>query len=135
MSDKDDLFITIRENPLYSYTNVIEKIQQGKITKIVRRKEYPLGKYRLRKQFSEKHVKLLDEHIEITSSRKILWMKISNEEAREILGAENKPIFGSYLNDLRKYWEKSFMSYGNIPYVWIMEFTYIKKPVQTKLQL
>ena len=133
MSKEDDKFITIRENPLYGYSNVLEKIQSSKIKYLVRRQEYPVGIYRLKKQLSDKHTKTLDEHVEVVSTRRILWLKLTNEDAKEILGTDGQPLYGTYLADLRKYWSRSFMAHDNVPYVWIMEIKYIKKPVQITL--
>ncbi len=131
----EEQFITIKELPMYNYSNVLEKIQQGIITKIARRTKYENGIYRLRKEISTKHHKLLNEHVEITNSKKVLWLSLTNEEAKELLGNPDKSISSSYLNDLRGYWSKSFMAYGNTSYVWIMDFRYIKKPVQQRLEV
>ena len=132
---EDEKTISIRENPLYNYEHVVQKIISGKITKLVRRKQFENGTYRLKKQFSEKHSKLLDEYIIITNSKKILWVTLSNDQAQDILGATNPPIFYSYLNDLRMYWSKHEMSLYNLPYMWLHEIEYVRKPVQQKLEV
>jgi len=132
---EEEKFITIKEFPLYGYTNVVEKISKGVITKIIKRQGVLPGVYRLRKQVSNKKFKLLDEHIEIISSTKTLWIRIGNSGAKEILGATSKPLFGNYLNDLSKMLHASFMKFENIPIVNVIEFRYIKKPVQMRLEV
>ena len=138
MTDKEEKIISIRDNPLYNYDHVIEKLthkEQPYITKIARRRQFPNGVYRLKKQLNERRGKLLDEHIVILNSKKVLWIQMTNEEAQQILGASNKPIFGTYLNDWRRYMSRHDMAFGNIPFIYIHEIEYVKKPVQTKLEI
>lgn len=135
MSDKNEQTISIRENALYNYDNVVQKIISGKITKLVRRKAFNLGTYRLKKIFSEKHTKLLDEHINILSVREILWIQLSNEESKEILGTDNQPIHGSYLRDLHAYWSKHELAMMNIPFLYLHDIQYVKKPIQKVLEI
>jgi hypothetical protein len=136
MTDKEEQIISIRENPLYNYSDVVEKICHKKtpyINKLARRKQFQNGIYRLKKQLTERHSKLLNEHIEILGCKKILWIKMSNEEAKQILGTDLPPIFNSYLNDLRRYWGRHEMALYNLPYIFVHDIEYVKRPVQTKL--
>lgn len=130
---EEEHFITIKENPLYNYTNVIDKIKTNIITKLVRKQQYPNTRYRLRREISKGHYKFTDEYVDVINSYQILWIKLTEQEAKEILGATDPPIFKNYLIDLRKYWGRSFMSYGNVPMVWILEIEYVKKPIQKVL--
>ena len=131
--DCSDRVITIRENPMYNVEFVLEKIQKGVITKLARRHKFEPGIYRLKKELNNKKTKLLDEHIVVKSVKKVLWITLTNDEAKEILGTDKPPLFGSYLHDLRKYWSRHDMAMQNVPYIYLHEISYVKKPVQTKL--
>jgi hypothetical protein len=135
MTDKEEPTIAIRENPLYNYENVIEKIISGKITKLLRRKQFQNGKYRLKKQFSDKHFKLTPEYINILNSTKVMWIKLTSEEAKVILGTDNPPIIHNYLTDLRGYLGKHDLAMYNTPYLYLHTIEYIKRPVQRKLEV
>lgn len=132
----EEKIINIRENPNFNYSHVVDKIcrrEEPFITKLARKRHFPNGIYRLRRELSNHHGKLLDEHIEITSSTRILWVKLTNEQARDILGTNNKPMSNSYLQDLRLYWSHSDMAFSNSPYMNIHEIEYIKRPIQRTL--
>jgi hypothetical protein len=133
---EEEHFISIKENPLYNYQDVIEKICQRKephITKIAKRKPFPEGIYRLQRQLSDKHYKRLDEHVEILNHYKVMWLKMDEQEAKAILGTDKPPIFHTYLSDLRRYWAKGDMAMYNLNYMFVHNIKYIKKPVQTRL--
>lgn len=129
----DDKILSIKEMPLFNYENPIQKIIEGKITKLCRRHHFENGIYRLRKQINDKNGKLLNEHIEIVSSEKVLYVQISNQLAKEILGATGKPLYGTYTTDLYKLLAKTDLAYVKTPYVYVHEFEYVKKPVQMTL--
>ena len=126
--------IAIREQPLYNYVNVVEKIQSGKIVKLIRRHQFEPGRYRLKKVFSDKREKLLDEYIDVISSRKVMWIKLTNDEAKAILGTDLPPVYPTYVRDLREYLGKHDLAFINTPYLYVHDIQYVKKPKQTKLE-
>jgi hypothetical protein len=123
--------IVIKDDFMYNYVGVIDKIMHIKkpyIEYILRKKQYPNGVYRLRND-----TRLTPYKVEIVSSRKILWLQITNELAREILGTHSPPIYGSYLRDLRKYLSRHDLSYSNQPYLYIHKIKHLPYSVQTTI--
>ena len=125
--------IVIREDSIFNYEYVIDKMMHRRephITAMLRIKPFEPGIYRIRDGRTKK---LTQDAIEITSSKPVGWMLLTNEEAKALLGADKPPIFGTYIRDLRKYFSKHEMAYVNHPVMFWHEFNAIPKPIQEKL--
>jgi hypothetical protein len=131
--DEKDRIITIREDSIFNYTDTIDKICMRKtpfITKLIRIKPFEPGKYKIRNGQTRR---LTGDILEILDNQKILWIQLTSEDAKEILGADEPPIYGNYLRDLRKYWSRHEMSYQNHPIMWLHHIKGMPRPVQHKI--
>jgi hypothetical protein len=133
-SDDDKAhIITVKDDVIYGYEDVIDKIMYRKkpyIEVLLRRKAFEPGIYRIRDGNTKK---LTHDEINIIESEKIMWIHLTNEQAKTILGTDQKPIFKTYLWDLRRYFSRHEMSYMNIPEMYLHQISPIIKPVQEKL--
>jgi len=126
--------ITIRDDAMYGYTDVIDKIMhkvEPYIDILIRKKRFENGIYRIRNGYDNR---LTPYKIEIFDSKKILWLNINNELAKAILGTDKPPIYGNYLRDLRKYLGRHDLSFVNVPIVYIHNIKHLPVKVQTKLE-
>jgi hypothetical protein len=137
MSDDEEHIIVIKDDGVYGYIDVIDKMMHRKspfIDRIVRRKEFKLGTYRIRNGLTKR---ITQDEIEIIQVKKIMWIKLTNDEAREILGIDHDEQllkdYHGYLIALRKYWSRHDMSFMNHPYMYDHFIRPIPKPIQQKL--
>jgi hypothetical protein len=129
-TDDEDKIITIRDDSIYGYTDVIDKICHRRfphINLLLRRRAFTPGRYRIRNGFTKR---LTDEEIEIMSCEQVLWIQLTNDQAQQILGSDKPPIFGNYLRDLRRYFSKHDMAYANAPVMNLHIIEHVKKPIQ-----
>ncbi|MHB8153840.1 MAG: hypothetical protein ACYDG3_12400 [Bacillati bacterium] len=132
-ADDEAGVIVIREDSIYGFEHVIDKMmgrEEPRITSMLRMKPFELGVYRIRDGRTKK---LTHDGIEVTNSRPVGWMLLTNEEAKALLGTNNPPIFGTYIRDLRRYFGKHEMAYINHPVMFWHDFKPLPKPIQEKL--
>lgn len=128
-----DRVIEIREDGIFNFSDVIDKIagrKQPKITQLLRGKGLEPGVYKIRDGRTKK---LTGEKLEILTWEKVLWIQLKNEQAQAILGTEKPPLFGTYLHDLRRYFGRHEMAYFNRPIMYLHNIRYIPRPVQHNL--
>jgi hypothetical protein len=131
--DEKEHIITLKDDSIYGYENVIDKVMRRKephIIYILRRKQFEIGTYRIRNGQTKR---LTEDEINIIGWKQVMWLNITNEEAKEILGTDKSPIFGNYTRDLRKYFSKHEMSFMNLPFLFQHIVNPVDKPVQQKL--
>jgi hypothetical protein len=132
-SDEKERIIVIREDAVYNYEHVIDKIcgyKQPKIDLLLRIKPFENGIYRIR---DERTKKLTPEKIEIFSNKKVLWIQLTNDQAKAILGTDKAPLFGTYLRDLKQYLKRHEHAYQNHPIMFLHNIRYITRPQQDSL--
>lgn len=125
--------IVIREDSIYGFENVIDKMMhrmEPHINSMLRVKAFEPGIYRIRDGRTKK---LTHDAIDVITNKKVGWLMLSNEEARSLLGTNKNAIFGTYLRDLRKYFSRHELAYMNHPIMFWHDFKPIPKPIQEKL--
>lgn len=130
--DKQQI-ITIKDDAMYGYVNVIDKVMHKKqpyIDVLIRKKQFENGVYRIKNGYDNK---LTPYRIEVLDSTKMLWLNINNDLAKSILGTDQPPIYGNYVRDLRKYLGRHDLSYTNIPILYIHYIKHLPTKVQSKL--
>lgn len=135
MPDKEeDFVITLKDDYIFGYVNVIDKVMHRKqpyIIELLRRKSFPLGTYRIRNGLTKK---ITHDEIKIIDVKKIMWISLSNDEAKNILGVDDDPQllkdYGTYLRCLRKYLGKHDLAFMNHPVLFLHFVIPIDKPVQ-----
>ena len=134
---KEERIITIKDDYIYGYVNVIEKIMHRKtpfINSLLRRKPFEFGDYRIRNGQTKR---LTQDEIKITGWKRVMWLNLTNEEAKQVLGIDNDESllkdYGNYVRVLRKYFSKHEMSFMNIPFMYWHFICPIPKPVQQRL--
>jgi hypothetical protein len=137
INSEEEHIITIRDDALYGYNNIIDKIMHRKkphVNILIRRKAFEPGIYRIRNGQTKR---LTNDEIKIISNKRILWILLTNEEAKQILGIDNDENilkdYGAYVRALRKYFGRHEMAYQNHPYMFWHDIKPISKPVQQKL--
>lgn len=133
--DEKAKVIVIREDSVFNYVDIIDKICMRKtpfVTKLIRIKPFEPGKYKIRNGQTKR---LTGDELEILSNVKILWIKLSNEEIKDIIGAEGPPVYGSYLTDWRQYMSKHEMAYQNHPFMFLHEIRGFPRPIQHQLEI
>jgi hypothetical protein len=130
-SDDEENILSVRDDSIYGYTDVIDKICHRRfpyIELLLRRRAFTPGRYRIRNGFTKR---LTDDEVDIVSCEQVLWIQLTNEQAQQILGTDKPPIFGNYVRDLRRYFSKHDMAYANAPVMNLHVLRHVKKPVQT----
>ena len=120
--DEKERILTFADDFIYGYTDVIEKVMHRRepfINMFLRRKQYPPAQYRIRNGFTKR---MTQDEIKILSNEAVLWVNITSNQARDILGTD-KPSqhssTGNYLIDLRKYLGRHDLSYANSPVMYL----------------
>jgi len=115
--DEQQHIITIKDDAVYGYVDIIDKLMWRKkpnMHVLLRRKAFDLGTYRIRNGQTKR---MTEDEITILDVQQVLWIKLSNEEAQQVLGTDQPPMYGGYLRDLRKYFGKHDMSFMNLPFM------------------
>lgn len=126
--------ITIRDDGIFNYSDVMDKIagrKQPQITQLLRGKPFNPGVYKVRDGRTKR---MTGERIEILTWERILWIKLSNQQAQSLLGTDKAPIFGTYIRDLRRYFGRHEMAYANRPIMYLHTVRYLPRPVQHNLK-
>jgi len=127
--------LVIREDYMYGYSDVIEKIMHLKepyIDFLLRRKQFENGTYRIR---DGRNNRLTQYYVNITDSKKIMWITMSLDMAKNILGTDKPPVYGNYLRDLRKYLGRHDLSYVTSPFLYLHKLEHVPIIVQKKLEV
>src|ERR1700680_4461145 len=84
--DEKERILTFADDFIYGYTDVIEKVMHRRepfINMFLRRKQYPPAQYRIRNGFTKR---MTQDEIKILSNEAVLWVNITSNQARDILG-------------------------------------------------
>lgn len=130
--EERERIITIREDSIYNYSDVLDKIcrrKQPYITKLLRGRQFPNGVYKIR---DERIKRMTPERLEILNSERVMWLKLTNEQAREILGTDEPPleIYKNYLRQLKALLKRHEHAFMNHPLMYLHEIQYIPRPIQ-----
>jgi hypothetical protein len=128
--EERERIITVREDSIYGYTEVLDKICHRKepvITKLLRRKPFEPGIYKIR---DGRINRMTPERLEILSSEKVMWIKLTNDLAKQILGTNSEPLYGNYVRDLQMLLKRHENSFINHPIMFLHEIKYVPRAIQ-----
>jgi len=136
-NDDEEHIITIKDDFIFGYVNVIDKVMHRKtpyIIHLLKRKEFQPGRYRIRNGQTKR---LTQDEFNVIKVDKIMWITLTQDESKGILGIENDDQiikdYKSYLRCLRMYFSKHDMSFVNHPFMYLHTIEPIEKPIQQTL--